>query len=71
MYHVKTVWGINSKKEKDSRIQEENEIHSTGENQDGFKRERRTATLSIVLQCRITRAIDKDEYRLVSSFDFS
>ena len=52
-------------------IQDDNECDITGTNQHGFKRNRSTTTLSLELQAIIARALDEDNYVLVSSIDLS
>ena len=52
-------------------LQDINEVDLTGQNQHGFKKKRGTSTLSIELQSIIGRALDKDEYVLLSSLDLS
>ena len=52
-------------------IQEQNKVDITRHGQHGFKKNRSTSTLSIELQAKIARALDNDEYVLVSSLDLS
>jgi hypothetical protein len=46
-----------------------NNIDLTGVAQHVFKKMRRTSTLPIEIQSMISRALDKDEYVLLSSLD--
>jgi hypothetical protein len=52
-------------------IQDPNRVDLTGPSQHDFKNGRRTSTLSLDLQSIISRALDNDEYVLVSSLDLS
>ena len=51
--------------------EDENGVEITGNNQHGFKNGRGTSTLSLDLQSMIGRAMDKNEYALLSSLDLS
>ena len=48
-----------------------NNIDLTGSQQHGFKKSRSTATLALQLQSLIARALDEDNYVLMSSIDLS
>ena len=52
-------------------IQDENNTDLTRQGQHGFKKKRGTSTLSVELQSAIARALDNDEFVLVSSLDLS
>jgi hypothetical protein len=52
-------------------VQDENQCDLTGQNQRSFEKNCSTATLSLHLQSIIARALDNDEYVLLSSLDLS
>ena len=52
-------------------IQEQNNVDITRQGQHVFKKKRSTSTLSIELQSIISRALDNDDFALVSSIDLS
>ena len=52
-------------------VQDQNKVDITRQGQHGFKKRRSTSTLSVDLQSIISRALDNNEYVLVSSLDLS
>ena len=52
-------------------IQAENDCDLTSSNQHGFKKGKSTATISLTIQSLIARALDDDNYVLMSSLDLS
>jgi hypothetical protein len=52
-------------------IQAENNCDLTSLNQHGFKKGKSTATISLSIQSLIARALDDDNYVLMSSLDLS
>ena len=53
------------------KIEKENNIDLTGEQQHGFKKNRSTITAGLTLQSIISRKMDEDEYAVMSSLDLS
>jgi hypothetical protein len=53
------------------KIEKENNIDLTGEQQHGFKKNRSTITAGLTLQSIISRKVDEDEYAVMSSLDLS
>jgi hypothetical protein len=53
------------------KIEKENNLDLTGEQQHGFKKNRSTITAGLTLQSIISRKMDEDEYAVMSSLDLS